>query len=126
MVHTWSLFYRKHSKTRQDQASVAYPLGFLHTKLALYGEKHKCIQCQDNKMEYAGGRGWMQFVDMKTKKCKEQTESEDIIAAHIFICLAIYIHLRRKHQLILLICSPKYIMLEVFTCKYMGPLLSTF
>ena len=34
---------------------------------------------------YAGGRGWMQFVDMNTKKCKEQTESEDIIAAHIFI-----------------------------------------
>ena len=49
---------------------------------------------------YAGGRGWMQFVDMNTKKCKEQTESEDIIAAHIFI-LAICVHLRRKHQLML-------------------------
>ena len=32
---------------------------------------------------------FVQFVDMNTKKCKEQTESEDIIAAHIFI-LAIY------------------------------------
>ena len=89
--HTWPLFYRKHSKTRQDQASVACPPGFLDTQAGIiyrdsFGEKHKCIQCQGNEMEYmrADG-GWTQFVDMDTKKCKEQTESEDIIAAHIFI-----------------------------------------
>ena len=90
MVHTWPLFLENILK-RQDQASVACPPGFLDTQAGIiyrdsFGEKtqmHTMPRQRDG--IYAGGRGGGQFVDIKTKKCKEQTESEDTIAAHVFI-----------------------------------------